>query len=298
MYEVSCENGHSQELTATELERLIRSGEYECPNCEKTLTLTSDLDLECYICADVSNVSDLGEASNTMESRCMACEQHGLGECSIHVRDSWEYFEAEYYWRLNGLDEKPLQRKGRTDYWEAVIHFCEVDEFVSSYKQRKIGAGVTGYFRVPAVCLTEAPAGNWKDLQRRHGSFGYVFLKRDLIAAGGGPAVYLSEMLIDAQEKAGGFSNELKPFVNLLRISSTPDKRKHDFLHEREWRLPRDLSFNRITSGTAKTVQPYAIVVGDYNAGTKDWKHIWSARCEFEELVDHVGEDMNEDDLP
>ncbi len=99
MYEVKCKSGQAQELTATELERLIRSSEYGCQHCERSLKLTSDLDLECFICADVFNVSDLEEARNTMETGCIACGDRGLDEDSIHVCDSWEYFDAVYQWR-------------------------------------------------------------------------------------------------------------------------------------------------------------------------------------------------------
>jgi hypothetical protein len=282
VYEVQCENGHSRELTATELERLIRSGEYGCAKCKGTMTLASDLDLECHICSDVFTVSGLEEAKDTMEIGCMACEARGFNEDSIHVRDSWEYFEAIYHWKYNGPDEDCLKHEDRTDYWEAVVHFCEPHEFVSIYRDRKIRAGKTGYFGVPAVCLSETPTGNWKELQDRHGPFGYVFLKRDLIAAGGGPALYVSERLIHAQKAMGGFCESIRPFVNLLRIpSATPGKAKHDFLHEREWRLARDLLLEEI--------QPYAVVVGDHSTAVEGWEDIWHARIEFEEL-DERGE--------
>jgi len=287
IYEVKCDEGHVQELAATKLERLIHSGEYDCSECEGLLTLVSPLDLECHICSDVFNVSELDEARFTMETGCMACKGRGFNEGSIHVDGSWWYFEAIYHWKYNGPDEERLKRKGRTDYWEAIIHFCEPHEFVSIYQERKIRAGRTGYFRVPAVCLTETPAGNWKELQRRHGAFGYVFLKRDLIAEGGGPAIYLSETLIHAQKSKGGFCDEMKPFLNLLRIPSvTPESSKHDFLHEREWRLPHDLLFDK--------VQPVAVIVGAYNTDTKNWEDIWGSRLEFEELGSSDSEDSDE----
>jgi hypothetical protein len=277
LYKVECEEGHSQKLTATEMELLIRSGEYACPECQKSLALALPLDLECHICSDVFNVSDLEEAKGTMETRCMACNERGFNENSIYVRNSWGYFAAVHGWKYNGPDEERLKHGGRTDYWEAVIHFCEPHEFVSIYRERKIRAGRTGYFNKPAVCLTEAPVGNWKELQERHGSFGYVFLKRDLIVEGGGPAVYLSENLIRAQKNDGGFCDEIKPFLNLIRIPSvTPERSPHDFLHEREWRLPIDLLFEK--------VRPYAVVIGDYDTGTDGWEDIWRTRIEFEEL--------------
>ncbi|WP_143178126.1 hypothetical protein [Cystobacter ferrugineus] len=287
MYEVKCKDGHSQVLTATELEQLIRSSEHECPDCKNPL-LTSNLGLECFICSSMFTVSSLEEAEDTIDTGCMDCDERGFHEDSIHINNSWGYFENVYQWRRNNnLDEEHLRRKGRTDFWEAVIHFCKPHEFASIYKEGKIKAGKTGYFGVPAVCLTEIPLGNWKDLRVRHGDFGFVFLKRDLIAAGGGPAIYLSDELIRAQKTNGGFCEEIRPFLNLLRISSvTPGKLRHDFMHEREWRLPNDLLL--------ENTQPYAIIVGNYDMGTEGWEDIWRARLEVEELLTQEDEDTSQ----
>ena len=286
VYEVKCKDGHSQNLTATEMEQLIQSSEHECPDCKKPLLIPS-LGLECFICSSMFLVSSLEDAKDTISTGCMDCQEREFDDDSIHINNSWMYFESVYQWTLNNnLDEERLKRKGRTDFWEAVIHFCKPHEFASIYKEGTIKAGKTGYFRIPAVCLTEIPAGNWKDHQVYHGDFGFVFLKRDLIAAGGGPAVYLSDELIRAQNANGGFCEEIRPFLNLLRVSSvSSEKRRHDFMHEREWRLPNDLLL--------ESTQPYAIIVGNYDVNTEGWEDIWRARLEFEELRSEEDEDKS-----
>jgi hypothetical protein len=278
LFEISCENAHTQKMTATQLEEFIRSGEHECPECGQDLHFNDphELDLECHICSDVYAVSDVQEAMYLLQDGCTACEERGFNEDSVHVPGSWQEMEAAHDWHVDQQESEPLKREGRTDYWEAVIHFCTAEEFASIYRQRTIKASATGYFRVPAVCLTEATTGNWKELQDRHGAFGFVFRKPEIIVAGGGPAIYMSESLISAQKRTG-FCHEVRPFVNLLRIpSATPSKPKHDYLHEREWRFPRDLSFSE--------VPPYAVIIGHYDTDTKGWRDIWSARFDLLEL--------------
>ncbi|MFA9480039.1 hypothetical protein ACERK3_17315 [Phycisphaerales bacterium AB-hyl4] len=172
-----------------------------------------------------------------------------------------------------------LIRPGRTDYWEGVIHFCEPEEFAAIHRDDRIKACSTGYFKRPAVCLTEATQGNWSELQRVHGPFGYVFRKRQLIEIGGAPAIYMPYNLLEAQ-KVIGFSDKVKPFVNLLHLRSTDlsGPPRHDYLHEREWRVPHDIVFNN--------AEPFGVIVdwSQFSIATPNWEHVWSALMRFEEL--------------
>lgn len=277
-YTLECSNGHTRVLGPSELEDLIRSGEHDCEECDELLNFDSpsSLSLECQICDDVFNVSSLREAQDTIDLGCQACERREFNEDSIHVRDSWEYFEDAYEWMRSGKDGSDLIRPDRTDYWEGVIHFCTAAEFVSIYRDGRIKAFPTGYFKLPAVCLSEATEGGWRELQSRHGPFGYVFRKRDIIAAGGGPALYMSPGLIKAQA-ATGFTPSVKPFVNLLRIrTASPNHSKWDYLHEREWRTPADIDF--------KSIAPFAVISGEFGRATPGWREVFHALMQYEEL--------------
>ena len=278
-YQVSCSAGHTSTLGPTTLERLLGSGEHKCEECGKALVLDDpgSVSLECHVCQDVFEVSTLDEARATIDSGCQSCARRGFSGDSIHVPDSFDYWSAQYDWMKNGQGDQPLVRKHRDDYWEGLVHFCSVNEFSGIYKDRAIRAAKTGYYSLPAVCLTEAPPVAWAALQGAHGAFGYVFEKKKILAAGGSPALYLPQALIDAQRARGGFAPSLQPMINTLRTAANaPGHRKYDFLHEREWRLPADLNLDHI--------RPFAVVVGEFDEATPGWRSIFGALMEYQEF--------------
>ena len=269
-------------MSSTEFENWLEESydKYDCSKCGEPLCLVSpdDLQLECYICSARFEFDSLEQAHLVLTDKCSnCCGRYDFPQHSVCVPGSWSYYRGIYDWAASEKDTSLLARKGRTDYWEGLVHFCDASQFVSIYKQRVIKASSTGYFGVPAVCLTEATIPNWKELQEVHGSFGFVFKKKDIIGLGGAPAAYLPEQVIKKQ-CSKGIAAELKPFINLLRIPTvTPDKTKYDFLHEREWRVPSDINFG--------AVQPFAVVFDECRPDVADWECIIEAAIEFQQLV-------------
>lgn len=273
-FRVGCVKNHELGLNATEIETLVRSGTLDCPKCGRDLELReSSIEIVCCVCQESMEAASLEEAGLLVNDFCGACANNGVEHCTLHVSDSLQCHQDEYEWMRSGRDPSRLTRKNRPDYWEGAVHFCSAEQFSSIYRDRRIRASRTGYFEVPAVCLTEAPANGWKELREIHGQFGFVFRKSDLIRAGGGPVLYLSEERIKAQAWHVG----LKALVNLLRIpSASGGKRAWDYLHEREWRMPIDIEFDAL--------KPYAVVRGPFNEATPGWRDIYGALQEFEEL--------------
>jgi hypothetical protein len=117
-------------------------------------------------------------------------------------------------------------------------------------EEERIRAQNTGYFGVPAVCMTEAPVHFNEEFLHRYGSYGIVFRKGDVIRAGGGPAVYLLDCILEAQ-KEYGFHDKFKPFLNVIRLPGIAPrekvKKKVDYLHDREWRFPTDVEFAKLS---------------------------------------------------
>jgi len=110
----------------------------------------------------------------------------------------------------------------------------------------------------PAVCFTEC---TWTSLfahANHYSRYGLGVRKEFLFAAGGGPAIYMPPALLERQKLHVGAG--LEPFDEQLYSFLTPfappympktyeqkywsGKKKVDFSHEREWRVPHDLTFD------------------------------------------------------
>jgi len=93
-----------------------------------------------------------------------------------------------------------------------------------------------------AVCFTECI---WEALVNHtegYSPFGIVFSKRLIYQQGGGPALYIRGTTL--QSLMGSLPTNLEPFIAPFDPESVlqPGVRL-DYLHEREWRLPRSLMF-------------------------------------------------------
>jgi len=286
---VDCPQPLSLSLTPTEMSEWIdEQDEFVCSACGKKLYAAS-LQLECYICGEEVTCDDLNEARHWLGERCPHCAgPHDVDFYSVVVAGSWSNHVGVYDWTREEKDINELMPLNRTDYWEGLVHFCTAAEFVSIYEQRRIVSAPTGYFykldprNAKSVCLTEATIENWPELQKqpKFGEFGYIFRKRDVIKYGGAPAAYFPECLVASMRSAGGeFVDSLKPFVNLLRLKdSAGQKVKHDFLHEREWRVPSDIDL--------QVLRPFAVLIPELRQlrKTDGFEAILRAAREFHEL--------------
>jgi hypothetical protein len=281
-----CANGHRTDMTLTSFEYWLKDGCLLCPQqgCSANVELEEPVGIGCYICGDGGEIQDLEHGRYLLEDKCDGCcGKHDFDEYSMHVIDSWPYWYAIHKWTEDGQNADELDRTGRTDYWEGVVHFCDVHEFISIYKERTLRPSPTGYFYAldpgnsKAVCLTETTRDNWKELKETHGDYGFLFRKRDIIALGGRPAIYLpdSELNLMKADKAP-FSLRLKPYVNALRIKSNSPKTPYDYLHEREWRVAQAICFD--------TTKPFAVVFPKKYPNVTDAVQILHAAREFQEL--------------
>ncbi|MHC2069629.1 hypothetical protein ACYFX5_19325 [Bremerella sp. T1] len=130
-----------------------------------------------------------------------------------------------------------------------------------------------------AVCLSESTLPNWKELKDAHGEYGFVFRKKDIIRLKGAPAIYLPQSVINLMKVRGEELPEtIWPYLNKLLVPNSTLKRKHDFLHEREWRVPCDIPLDKI--------RPYAVTFSPNRPGLRDEELILEAAREFHEISD------------
>ncbi|QDV12241.1 hypothetical protein CA51_21220 [Rosistilla oblonga] len=298
--ELACENykckkPFSKSLTPSEFSEWAEEQDDECwcGSCGEELSV-SNLSLYCYIChADVDYMS-LPDALHWLEERCPHCAGRDVWEAdfySVSVAGSWSHVYGEYDWSASGKRRDELERETRTDYWEGVVHFCSAEEFISIYKERRIKAEPTGLYgrrnpkETKAVCLSETTEPNWEEIKDIHGQYGFVFRKRDMIALEGAPAIYLPQSVIDEMKSTGDvIPRKLWPYLSKLKIPSASKGKKHDFLHEREWRVPRDIDFNK--------TRPYAVTFPKRRPGIEEEELILYAAQEFQELS---GSEFKED---
>jgi hypothetical protein len=110
----------------------------------------------------------------------------------------------------------------------------------------------------PAVCFTECTWVSLLDHSKRYSPFGIGFSKAFLFATGGAPAIYLRPDFHDWQQShtspKPAFDDRLWSFVTPFAPAYAPPAKKKsaswkkfaktlDFTHEREWRVPHDLTF-------------------------------------------------------
>lgn len=118
------------------------------------------------------------------------------------------------------------------------------DRLNSILKDRKIYASRMPFLPTQpcAVCFTECIWEGLRGLADQYSAYGIVFKKRLVFDLGGGPALYLrGDSLVkignDIPESIHAF---IAPFDPEAVIKSGVPL---DWLHEREWRLPRELEF-------------------------------------------------------
>lgn len=110
----------------------------------------------------------------------------------------------------------------------------------------------------PAVCFTECTWGSLLFHAERYSRFGIGFHKGFLFAAGGAPAIYMPPGLMEHQRghvPAGtqAFHPQVYAFMTPFVPPYAPQEYKDrfwsgkpavDYSHEREWRVPHNLTFD------------------------------------------------------
>lgn len=289
--EASCENSDCEEpqtmsFTPSEFEDWLNDGEYRCTRCGVELSI-SGLAITCALCSAEIDYLDLDHLLNDILcDRCPECAGRWdvTGIHSVFIEGSWSESYFIYDWTRRGKSIGALERAGRTDYWEGLVHFCTAEEFISIYNDRRINASSTGLYgkrspsQTKAVCLTETTEPNWGELKAAHGDYGFVFQKRDIIRLRGAPSIYLLQLVIDQMKTDGEtIPSTLWPYLTKLKLRSpSSSDTKHDFLHEREWRVPQDIDF--------KVARPFAVTFPKQRPGIEGDELILQAAREFQEL--------------
>lgn len=122
------------------------------------------------------------------------------------------------------------------------------DRLVSILTSKKIFASKLPWNNRNAVCLTECPWGSLLDHASTYSPYGVGFNKAFIFGAGGGPAYYVRADHYKEQQ----WDEKVHTFVTPFWPNYRPAKLKNngvlndkdiDYTHEREWRVPHELTF-------------------------------------------------------
>jgi hypothetical protein len=95
-----------------------------------------------------------------------------------------------------------------------------------------------------AVCFTECVWDALISLSEGYSPYGVVFSKRLIFDKGGGPALYVRGEQLKKLIAAGAIPPDLEPFIEPFDPGGVLKQGvKIDYLHEREWRLPSQFTF-------------------------------------------------------
>lgn len=95
-----------------------------------------------------------------------------------------------------------------------------------------------------AICFTECIWDALIPLAEVYSPYGIVFTKRLIFNKGGGPALYIRGNQLKRLIAGGAIPPDLEPFIAPFDPEAVLKRGvKIDYLHEREWRLPSQFTF-------------------------------------------------------
>lgn len=120
------------------------------------------------------------------------------------------------------------------------------DRLVSILKQRTIKSSTLPWVKREAVCFTECIWGSLLAHAKKYSPYGIGFSKEHIFNHGGNPIFYVRPKLYENQkwnEDVHIFTSPFLPEYSNEKMRSTPNARRVDYTHEREWRIPNELQF-------------------------------------------------------
>ncbi len=155
-------------------------------------------------------------------------------------------------------DAAPISAVKSPDETAAIVPLSAKDRLLRILSEKQIRAIRMPWTNKLAVCFTEC---TWTSLfahASQYSRYGLGLRKEFLFEAGGAPAIYMPPALLERQKVHVGpgkepFDEQLFAFLTPFAPPYMPKsyKTKHwahkkyvDFSHEREWRVPHDVTFD------------------------------------------------------
>ncbi|WNY24943.1 hypothetical protein [Methanolapillus millepedarum] len=140
--------------------------------------------------------------------------------------------------------ENPIRSSVKIDQKNFKSAFNRLESIL---KSKTIFASMMPWTKASCVCFTECPWTSLIHHAEEYSPFGIGFNKKFIFDSGGGPALYIRSDFENLTEKdkdrwPPGVFNFITPFWP--NYTKQVKKLKHvDYTHEREWRVPGNLTF-------------------------------------------------------
>lgn len=122
-----------------------------------------------------------------------------------------------------------------------------MNRLISILTDKKIIASTMPWTGTHAVCFTECPWTTLVDHTLQYSPYAIGFSKKFVFSRNGSPVYYVRPDQYEKQEWHEHLKAFVTPFWPPYRPLSIEQKKKFktcDYSHEREWRVPHDLSFD------------------------------------------------------
>jgi hypothetical protein len=141
----------------------------------------------------------------------------------------------------------PVAKSDKTNPTLEFANVTAIKRLENILKTKTIKASTLPWTGKRAVCFTECPWTSLVDHTKRYSPFGIGFNKKFIFVSGGGPVYYVRADYYEHQNWSDYANTFVTPFWPKYRSKKNTKKTKFkdcDFTHEREWRVPHDLTFD------------------------------------------------------
>lgn len=143
-------------------------------------------------------------------------------------------------------NRQPVGKKDINNPVKLKVKQIAINRLISMLRDKKIVASTMPWTGSHAVCLTECPWSSLIDHTQQYSPYGIGFSKQFIFSRNGSPVFYVRADQFNKQSWHDHIKAFVTPFWPNYRPKSLNSKVKFttcDYTHEREWRVPHDLSF-------------------------------------------------------
>lgn len=154
--------------------------------------------------------------------------------------------DVSFYLAHFTSNKYPKGYKDKDNPTNAYMRISAIKRLENILRDKKVIASTLPWTGKRAVCLTECPWTSLIEHTKQYSPYGIGFTKEFVFKTGGAPAYYVRADYFEHQKWSNYAMTFVTPFWPEYASKEQKEKtkfKKCDYTHEREWRIPHDLSF-------------------------------------------------------